>query len=61
MSKEALTTIVDKAQTRAGQLSKQTMKGIEMELDNVLCLQMKKLEKKAAFMREFWQSFEFEK
>ena len=53
--------IEEKAATKSKRLAKQSRKDIERELDNVIYHQMKKLEHKAKFLREFWTSFELDK
>lgn len=53
--------ITDKAKYRARKLALQAKRDMERQLDQVLYYQMKKMEHKAQFMREFWQTFELEK
>ncbi len=53
--------IEEKAAAKSKRLAKQSRKDIERELDNVIYHQMKKLEHKAKFLREFWTSFELDK
>ena len=52
--------VVDKAKRRAQGLAGKAKRTIEEELDNAIYYQMRKLEHKARFIREFWQSFEIE-
>ena len=61
LSKETLLAVEQKAQDRARRLGKRARKAIERELDSAIYYQMKKLEHKARFLREFWSSFDLDK
>jgi len=61
LSKETLLAVEQKAQDRARRLGKRARKAIERELDSAIYYQMKKLEHKAHFLREFWSSFDLDK
>lgn len=56
-----MAAIAEKAKERARELGVRAKRDMERQLDQVLYYQMKKLEHKAAFMREFWQTFELER
>jgi vacuolar-type H+-ATPase subunit H len=53
--------IVDKAQSRSRKLARQAKDELEREVDTLVYHQMRKLEHKAKFIREFWQSYELER
>ncbi len=53
--------IVEKTRETSKRLIKAKRKEMERELDNAIYLQMRKLEHKAKFMRQFWQAFELER
>jgi hypothetical protein len=53
--------IVDKTRECSRRLAKAKRKEIERELDNTIYLQMRKLEHKAQFMKQFWQAFDLER
>lgn len=53
--------IVEKTKSKSRRLAKQARKEIESCLDEVLYHQMKKLEHKAAFLRQFWSGFDSER
>ena len=61
MNKDVMIAIEEKAKGKAKRLAKQARTDIEKELDNMIYHQMKKLEHKAKFLREFWASFELDK
>lgn len=53
--------IVEKTKERSKRLAKAARKEIESCLDDILYQQMRKLEHKSAFLRQFWSGFETEK
>lgn len=53
--------VADKARLRARRLAKQTRKAIEQELDSLIYEQMRKLEHKSAFLRQYWTGFDRER
>lgn len=61
LPKETMLAIVDKTRESSRRLAKSKRKEIERELDNAIYNQMRKLEHKAQFLRQFWQSFELER
>ena len=46
--------VADKAKKRAHKLALEAKREMERQLDQILYYQMKKMEHKAEFMREFW-------
>jgi SWIRM-associated region 1 len=61
LSKETMLQIVEKTKQRSRRLVKAARKEIESCLDDVIYQQMRKLEHKATFLRQFWTCFESEK
>jgi len=61
LTKDTMLQIVEKTKSRSRRLAKQARKEIESCLDDVLYHQMKKLEHKAAFLRQFWSGFDSER
>jgi len=53
--------IVDKTRARSLKLARKARKSIESNLDDILYQQMKKLEHKAKFLRQYWQGFDSER
>jgi hypothetical protein len=53
--------VADKARRHARRLAKETRKTIENELDSLIYEQMRKLEHKSAFLRQYWAGFDREK
>lgn len=52
---------MEKTKSRARDLADETRREIESHLDDVIYYQMRKLEKKSHFLRQYWSNFDLER